>query len=427
MKKIVIVGGGILGLSTAYYLQKSGLAQVTVLEAGSFAAATTSQAAALLTRARSELDDGHMVDETHAVIKQFERDFKQPFMQRNGCIHIANQGDSFQQQLAGLEMHHQQAKARGAFSSANPNKKFTLESQWLNGKEIQQQLPWLNIKSDSLGLFYPDDGHADPYLLANFYLKAAKNAGAFLHQGVHIKQLLELNDKIVGVRSDKNEDWIADSILLAGGPWTSVLAAQHHVKLAMAPVRSHYWITDNQQNVQPHQPMAIVPSSKVYFRSENKGLLLGVRDSQSCIVDPFELPDSQQGIHGHRFENDENGWLALEENWQELIETCPLLETAQLNHYISGISSYTPDGLPLLGPSQTWKNLFVATGCSGAGIAWSGGIGRLLSEQILEQKTFVDDQRYALNRFDQQFETVDPMDAHFREECARARTNKKTG
>lgn len=419
MKKVVIVGGGILGLSTAYYLQSSGLAQVTVLEAGSFAAGTTSQAAALLTRARSALNDGLMVDETHEVIKQFEQRFNQSFMQRNGCIHIAHKGENFQQQLSHLERHHQQAKDR--------NLGLKLDSQWLNGKEIQQQLPWLNIKNDSLGLFYPDDGHADPYLLAHFYLKAAKNAGAFLHQGVRIKQLLELNDKVIGVRSDKNEDWIADAVLIASGPWSSVLAAQHNVQLAMAPVRSHYWITDNQQSVQPHQPMAIVPSSKVYFRTENKGLLFGVRDSQSCIVDPRELPKSQQGIHSHRFEHDEYGWLALEENWQDLIATCPLLETAQLNHYISGISSYTPDGLPLLGPTKEWKNLFIATGCSGAGIAWSGGIGRLLSEQILEQKTFIDDQRYALNRFHQQFETVDPMDANFREECARARTNKKTG
>ena len=415
MKKVVIIGGGIIGLATAYYLQISGLAQVTVLEAGSFAGATTSQAAALLTRARTELRDGLMVDETHALIKKFEQDFKQPFMQRHGCIHVASAGENLQVEVSNLQAHNQQGKQRG------------VQSQWLSDDDIKRQLPWLNVNHDSLGLFYPDDGHADPYLLASYYLKAAKNAGAYLHQGVRVKQLLESNDKIIGVRSDKNEDWIADAVVIAGGPWSSILAAQHHVKLAMAPVRSHYWITDNQAFIKPTQPMAIVPSSKVYFRPENRGLLFGVRDSQRCIVDPRELPESQQGIHSHRFENDENGWLALEENWQKLIATCPLLEAAQLNHYISGISSYTPDGLPLLGPSAAWQNLFVATGCSGAGIAWSGGIGRLLSEQILEQKTFVDGQRYALNRFDQQFETVDPMDANFREECARARTNKKTG
>ena len=415
MKKIVIVGGGILGLSAAYYLQASGLAQVTVLEAGSFAAATTSQAAALLTRARTELSDGLMVDETHRVIKQFEQEFQQPFMQRHGCIHMASHGESFQAELSSLQAHHQQGKERST------------NSEWLTGEQIRNQLPWLTVNSASQGLFYPDDGHADPYLLASFYLQAAKKAGAYLHQGVRIKQLLESNDKIIGVRSDHQDDWIADGVLIAAGPWSSVLAAQHNVKLGMAPVRSHYWITDNQQLVKSSQAMAIVPSSKVYFRAENKGLLFGVRDSQICIADPRDLPESQQGIHSHRFENDENGWLALEENWQGLIETCPLLETAQLNHYISGISSYTPDSLPLLGPCEEWNNLFVATGCSGAGIAWSGGIGRLLSEQILQQETFVDGGRYGLNRFDNQIENVDPMDATFRQICAQARTNKKTG
>jgi sarcosine oxidase subunit beta len=415
MKQVVIVGGGILGLSTAYYLQASGLAQVTVLEAGSFAAATTSQAAALLTRARTELNDGLMVDTTHQVIKQFENDFQQSFMQRHGCIHIASQGKSFQAELLRLQAHHQQATERN------------ITSQWLNASQIKKQLPWLTVNPENVGLYYPDDGHADPYLLANFYLKSAKSAGAYLHQGIRIKQLLESNDKIIGVRSEKNEDWIADAVLIAVGPWSSVLAAQHNVKLAMAPVRSHYWISNNQKQVNAQQAMAIVPSSKAYFRAENSGLLFGVRDSQICIADPHELPESQQGIHTHRFENDENGWLALEENWQGLIETCPLLETAQLNHYISGISSYTPDGLPLLGPSEEWKNLFIATGCSGAGIAWSGGIGRLLSEQILEQQTFVDCQRYRVNRFDDQIENVDPMDATFRQICAQARSNKKTG
>lgn len=421
MKKVVIVGGGILGLSIAYHLQKTGLAQVTVLEAGTFAAATTSQAAALLTRARSDLNDGLMVDETHNIIKTFEQNYQQNFMHRSGCIHIANPGINFQQHLAQLEQHHQQAKQR------MPWKAQGLESQWLNAKEMQEKLTWLNIKTDSLGLFYPDDGHADPYLLASYYLKAAKSAGAFLHQGVRIKQLLEWDEKIVGVRSEQNEDWIADSIVLAAGPWSSLLASLHGVKLAMAPVRSHYWISDNQESVQAQQSMAIVPQSKVYFRPENKGLLFGVRDSQICIANPKELPTSQQGIHGHRFENDENGWMALEENWLSLIEVCPLLETAQLSHYISGISSYTPDGLPLLGPCKEWKNLFLATGCSGAGIAWSGGIGRLLSEQVLQQAPFVDAHRYALSRFDHQFDHVDPMNAQFREECARARSNKKTG
>lgn len=421
MKKILIVGGGIIGLSIAHYLQRSGLAQVTLLEAENYAAATTSQAAALLTRARSTITDGMMVDETHRIIKTFEEKFHLPFMKRDGCIHIANQGKTYQEEVNNLRNHYQQSKDRQSYSCSQ------LKCQWLSSSEISERLPWIDIKEGSTGLFYPDDGHADPYLLANFYRKSAKENGACLYQGARVKHLIELNERIVGACTDNNEKWIADSVVLAGGPWTSILAHQHNIKLAMAPIRSHYWITDNQALVKERDSMAIVPSSRAYFRPENKGILFGIRDTKTCIVNPLDLPSSQQGLHDYDFKQDSNGWLALEENLQELMEVCPLLETAQLNHYISGISSYTPDGLPLLGKAPEKKNLFMATGCSGAGIAWSGGIGRLLSEIVLEKETFVNSKRYALNRFDKKIKHADSMDADFRKVCAEARINKKTG
>lgn len=423
MKQVVIVGGGILALSTAYYLQRSGQAQVTLLEAGSFAAGTTSQAAALLTRARSALDDGRMVDETHSVIRQFERETQQHFMQRVGCLHIADNPSS----LAALEQHQQQAEKRNQNLDFNNIRNQQLSTQWLTAAQIRMQLPWLALSDKSVGLWYPDDGHGDPYILANHYAQAAKLAGAVLRQRTRITQLIERNGRIVGVYDQDKKEYLADAVLLAAGPWTSVLAAQHGVKLGMAPVRSHYWITNPQSLVQPQDCMAIVPDSKAYFRAENKRLLLGVRDSQQCVADPNRLPLQQQDIHSFRFEHDEKGWLALEENWHSLIAACPLLEHAQLNHYLTGVSSYTPDGLPLLGETSQWKNLFIATGCSGAGIAWSGGIGRLLSELMLDEAPFVDATRYALDRFQQQFSSVDSMNEAFRKICADARINKKTG
>ena len=427
MKHVVIVGGGILALSVAYYLQRTGQAQVTLLEAGNIAAGTTSQAAALLTRARSSLDDGHMVDETHATIRQFESDYQQCFMQRTGCIHIADT----QSDRVALQQHQRQGEQRNfsqVLQRQNLNKsQYLKNTQWLNAQQIKTKLPWLALQDQSLGLWYPDDGHCDPYVLANYYAQAAKSAGASLIQHTRIKQLIEHNGKIVGVRSLDNQDYLADAVLLAAGPWTTLLAAQHGVKLAMASIRSHYWITDNQASVQPYNCMAIVPSSKAYFRTENKRLLFGVRDTQQCIADPKMLPLQQEDIHGFRFDHDENGWLALEENWQNLISTCPLLEHAQLNHYLTGVSSYTPDGLPLLGETAQWKNLFIATGCSGAGIAWSAGVGRLMAELMLDDVPFVDARRYALDRFQQQFENLDPMDDGFRKICANARINKKTG
>ena len=409
-KKITIVGGGILGLSCAFHLQKSGLAQVTVIEGGAIGAGTTSQAAALLTRARSHIDDGKMVDATHELIQHFEEQDERRFMHRHGCIHVADTHE----QIAALQQHEAQARIRD------------VPTHWLNSQEMSEKLPWLTLASSSLGLFYPDDGHADPYLLTDYFARHAKAAGADIYQNTRIDSLHVKAAHIKGVNLADGETIASDAVLIAAGPWSSVLAAQAGVRLAMAPVRSHYWITDNQSAVESSHPMAIVPHSRAYFRSESKGLLFGVRDSQACVVDPEQLPSDQQSIHGVGFPQDSDGWLALEENWQALMAVCPLLENAQLSHYLSGISSYTPDGLPLLGETQECRGLYVATGCSGAGIAWSGGIGRLMSELMTEQPLFVDSTRYDLYRFENTM-SVNPLNADFRRECALARANKKTG
>lgn len=410
-KKVLVLGGGIIGLSIAYYLQRSGKADVTLLEGGNCGAGTTSQAAALLTRARSDINDGLMVDETHNVIRTFEQQSGEAFMQRHGCVHIASNND----QLVALQKHEQQAQVRG------------LDCRWLNGKETATRFPWLKCPSTDLGLYYPDDGHADPYLLAQYYFRAAKFHGAQIRQHSKVEELTFAADKLTGVITNSGEAISADSVVVALGPWSSVFLAQYNVPLAMSPVRSHYWITNNLETVSPDHSMAIVPAAKVYLRPENRALLFGVRDSQMCVADPQELPGQQDAIHGFQFSQDNNGWAALEENWQQLMALCPQLENAELNHYISGISSYTPDGLPLLGACKEITDLYLATGCSGAGIAWSGGIGRLMSELILDCPTFVTNERYDPYRFDNITEAADSLNPEFRHLCALGRAQKKTG
>jgi len=352
-----------------------------------------------------------MVDETHNVIRALEQQSGEVFMQRYGCVHIAADN----QQLAMLHQHEQQSRERD------------IRCGWLNAKEIAEKFPWLNIGSADLGLDYLDDGHADPYLLAQYYFRAAKSYGANIRQNCKVKELTFKAGKLRGVITNEGQEIEADSVVVALGPWSSVFLAQYDVPLAMAPVRSHYWITNNIGNVRPDHSMVIVPSSKVYLRPENKALLFGVRDSQMCVADPRDLPMEQQGIHGFQFSQDNNGWAALEENWQQLMALCPQLEHAELNHYISGISSYTPDGLPLLGECSEIPELYLAAGCSGAGIAWSGGIGRLMSELILQHPAFVTFDRYHPERFRKGAQIADSLNEDFRHLCALGRAQKKTG
>lgn len=404
MKRILIIGGGILGLSIARYIQRQGECQVTLLEAGNPGEGTTSQAAALLTRARKRLDDCRMVDESHRMLRQLQQQQGDEFAQLHGCMHIAVSAE----QGALLCSFQRNARALG------------IEAAWKNAREVRERLPWLSIPDESLGVWFPDDGHADPYLFAQLYLQDARAAGVTVRSRSRVADIQRADDRVTGVTLESGEQIECDVLVLAAGPWSTVLADSLGVALGMAPVRSHYWISAAQPNVQLDQPMAIYPAANAYFRPEGRGLLFGVRDSQICVADPNTLPDD---IHAYAFENDPQGWSALEENWEALIQGCPMLEQAELSHYLSGVSSYTPDALPLIGWAQPYSNLMLATGCSGAGIAWSGGIGRLVSELVHGLEPFVDPAPFDPARFPD----ADPMNPEFRIACAQSRMNKKTG
>lgn len=404
MKHILIIGGGILGLSIASYIQRQGQCRVTLLEAGNPGEGTTSQAAALLTRARKRLDDCRMVNETHQALERLQQQQDNHFAQLHGCVHIAVSAE----QSALLHDFQQNARSLG------------VEASWKNAGEVRELVPWLSIPDDALGVWFPHDGHADPYLFAQLYLQDAREAGVRVRSRSRVTEIHHADDQVTGVTLDSGEHIGCDVLVLAAGPWSTVLADSLGVALAMAPVRSHYWISSAQPTIQRDQPMAIYPAANAYFRPEGQSLLFGVRDSQICVADPNTLPDD---IHAYAFENDPQGWLALEENWEALIQGCPMLEQAELGHYLSGVSSYTPDALPLIGWAQTYSNLMLATGCSGAGIAWSGGIGRLVSELVHGLEPFVDPAPFDPARFPD----ADPMNPEFRTACAQSRMNKKTG
>lgn len=104
-----------------------------------------------------------------------------------------------------------------------------------------------------------------------------------------------------------------------------------------------------------------------------------------------------------------------------------MLEQAQLSHYIAGVSSYTPDGKPLLGKPQGWQNLNVVAGCSGAGIAWSGGIGKAMAASILDDTSTerLDIAPYGLDSFGQGAAAPDVFSDEFQQQCALHVARKK--
>jgi 4-methylaminobutanoate oxidase (formaldehyde-forming) len=212
----------------------------------------------------------------------------------------------------------------------------------------------------------------------------------------------------------------SQTVILAAGVWSGLLAWETGCGLPFAPVRSHYWITAAHALFSREQSVVILPEARAYARPEGGRLLFGLREAHSVAVDPRALPDH---LTGYTSEGDPRGWKALIEGGPALERFCPALTEVQIAHYIAGLSAYTPDGLPLLGSWPGFQGAFVATGFSGMGIALAGGAGRALAELVAGQPATFDLSAFEPGRFG----SVDPMSESFRQRCADARSRKVSG
>ncbi|MBU2872412.1 NAD(P)/FAD-dependent oxidoreductase [Marinobacter salexigens] len=402
---VVIIGGGILGCAIARYLSKTPDLGVVVVERHRLGEQTTSHAAALLTRVRTHRALTDMAMETFRVIDELGDTQSEPLpLKKVGSLQVSAEAEGWRQ----IEQTAQRAAESGVCA------------ELVSTNDAMQLAPWLELSSDTSALWVPDDGYIDPYTLCLAYAADARRNGARILLKRTVSELLRKGSKVTGVRLANGETIFAGTVIDAAGPWSTALAMQAGIHLGMAPVRSHYWISAPHPSITTNGPMTILPDSGAYARPEVGGLLFGLRDPQSVVAHPNALPDN---LHGFRFDTDPTGHLALESGYEALRLQLPALDELQLAHYVSNVSSYTPDGFSLLGPMPGVEGFIAATGCSGAGIGMSGGIGRLVAELATNQSPFVTPEPFRLDRFG----AINSYSPDFIRRCAEARARKRTG
>jgi 4-methylaminobutanoate oxidase (formaldehyde-forming) len=401
---IVVIGGGVLGGAIAYYLARHQAGRVIVLERDSVAQANSSLAAGLLTRGRFKAHLIPMVLETYAVIKQIETDLGESLgMRQTGCLYAA--------------VSEIQRSALHELSDISMRSGLKLDQ--IDSAAAVLLVPWLRLPPDASVIFMPDDGYIDGYSLASGYIKSARRLGVEFRENTPVLSISRTGQRVTGVKTSSTELSCA-LVIDAAGVWAGMLAREIGIGLPMAPVRSQYWISASHASISPQQPFVILPDARAYARPESNRLLFGYRESQSVSVDPRKLPAH---MHGYTFSQDSNGWESLLEGIPAIAKFLPLVEAIQISNYIKGLSNYTPDGNFVLGEFPFLDGFLAATGCSGAGIAMSGGIGRLIAELATGTAPFVDPASHRIDRFGE----IDPLDPVFLRRCADARAGKITG
>ena len=401
---VVVIGAGTIGAATAWHLAKRGLKTV-LIERNQIGSGNTSKAASLMTKVRTKEALIPLIQETYNNIDEIEKLTNLTVGKKQvGTVHFAATEETkinLDKIVAIANKHH-------------------IKNRKIDKEELIDLVPWLDTQTMIEASFMEDDAFVDAYVLANVFATAAKKEGALVFQNTAVKELVFVDDAIHTIKTDKG-DIITKNVVDSAGLWANELSMQHNIPIPMAAVRSIYWISEENKDLFPtNHPMLVLPDAMAYSRPESGSLLFGLREENSPH---FKSEEINREPNTDFIGNPKDKWNLIEKYGDTFQEFFPNFFDIGIKEVITGISTYTPDGYYTFGNFPSKKGFYAAAGCAGAGVAGSGGIGRLIAEMINNEYLFADAKPFRLDRFG----TIDPTSEEFRQRCADTRSKKKDG
>ena len=360
--QVVIIGGGIVGCSTAYHLTRAGFKDVLLLERKELGSGTTFAAAGLLAQLRQNQEMTNLAKyatELYARLGE-ETGVNTGFVQ-TGAIGVCQTEDRRLEWLRGSAM----AKA------------FGIDMHEISLKEAQDMVPGMNTEGLKAAFYLPNDGQVDPIGTTQALAKGAKNGGAVIVENCKVLDILTKDGQIRGVSTEKGE--VACEILInCAGMWSRDLGSKVNVSLPLHAAEHLHAITVPIKGLKKHFPTVRDFDGVTYFKEESGGILLG----------GFEVEAKPWGMKGipenWKFTELNQDWDLLEPFMECGFDRFPALEEAEIRHLQISAESFTPDNAFMIGEVPHVKNFFVGCGMNSVGIAGSAGVGRALAQWVAQ-------------------------------------------
>jgi sarcosine dehydrogenase len=379
--RIVVIGGGIWGLSTAFHLAKMGQVNVRVLERNSdIASETTLQAAGLISQIRSSDLMTKAVQYGLKLLSGFrEETGYEPGLHQCGSLMLA----LTQKRMQVFEHQVAQAKRNG------------VNAYFLSHSEIQRVIPHSDISSVKGAYFVPKDGYLEPHQYALAYAAAAKDLNVQISLNTEVLGFEVQNGTISGLKT--NHGFIpADLVAITAGPWSAAIAKQLGLTLSVQPIRHQSGCTVSCPGFHEYHPVVRIPDLDGYLRVCNNGYLYGFYETNPTLINTEAIPKSDL------MQNTESVVETINEARERLKSIFPILKSLPIASYRQGVTMFTPDGSYLLGPVPGVQGLFVASGCSSLGVTGAAAIGQWLATWMLQGKPDDLGNEFALERFGKQ-------------------------
>ncbi len=415
MKNVIVIGGGIIGLSSAYYLQQAGH-KVIVLDKGDFSdncsygnagyvcpshfipLATPGivwQGLKWMLNSRSPFYvrpslNSSLIDWGWKFVKSANKkhvdDSAVPlrdiavFSQQEYKTWSTLPGfDLAYEQKGLLEIFQTQSNAEHAHHTVETAKALGLDTELLSYEELQKLEP--QTKINGLGaIFFKCDSHLYPNKLMRSLLALLKQQGVQLIAGEEVTRFEKTNKSVTKVMTTKNS-YEADEVIVATGAWSREIAALLETKIPLMPGRGYSITLENSQYKFNHPAVLMEGRVAITPMDGNK-----IRFGGTMEVVPTKTPP--------RYERVEGILNSVKRFLPEFDIPMPSMDKVWY-----GYRPCSADGLPYIGRISRFKNVVVAAGHAMIGLSLGAGTGKLVSELVDDKKPSVDLSPFAVERF----------------------------
>ena len=364
MSRIIIVGGGIIGVASAYFLGKSGH-QVVVLEQANTLGELTTAASMQAVRAQfSDAVNIAFMQESLGFYEQFDEQLDLPGydigFHQQGYLFVTSEEAELEVLKQRVELQHQHGLT---------------DVEFLVGKDLHERFPYLADEAMA-GTFRAGDGWLSAHEALLGFRQAARRYDVTFHVRTAVEQVLWQGNRTVGVATNKG-NFPADHVVLAAGPFTAELAATADVALALDPVRRHRLVIGEHALIPDWAPMTIDHDTGAHWRPEGPGAALAWAEPEEPSP-PSQHVSPDSGFPFRVLE----GVYRLSPFWLDVAENLPRSQV----FLDAGQYTVSPDHNPLIGPTQQIDNLWISSGFSGHGVMATPAAARLLADLISETR-----------------------------------------
>ena len=372
--RAVVIGGGVVGVSTLYHLAKKGWSDAVLVERKELTSGSTWHAAGLLPLFNLSYSVGQIHKYSVRLYKTLERETGQHVGLREVTnIRLACTADR-------LDEYKYYA---GVAATIGVPVKF------LSPAEVKEIWPLCNVEGVIGAIQHPEDGYIQPADLTQALAKGARAGGAEIYRQTAVTAILATPAGEWLVRTDKG-DIVCEHVISATGSFARKTGEMVGLDVPVLPVQHQYIVTEPHPAIEerrrrgfPEMGVLRESDASYYMREENAGLLLGPYEvgAPACYVDgpsadaEYELfPDDLDRLAPHI---------------EAAIARVPAFGEVGIKKVYNGAIAYTPDGSPIIGPAWGVRNFWLNEGHS-FGVTAAGGAGWQLAEWIVEGEPSID-------------------------------------